>query len=99
MYIDHLYANRKNIDKKTQRKRTQTCKCMRRQLAPSAQTQCMQQHRGEQYLGLPRALCTHDGLPHRGQKTLATKFLEARYCDLYSFPAQWLPEVVIIIRG
>ena len=95
------FASRKKSDKKIKLREKEhklVSKCMRRQLAWSAHTQCIQQHRGEQYLELPRALCTHDALPHKGQKSYATKFLEARYCDLilYAFPAQWLPEVVIL---
>ena len=33
-------------------------RCIRQQLAWSAQTQCVEQHMGEQYLELPHAICT-----------------------------------------
>lgn len=64
--------------KQIERERKLVSRCIRRQLAWSAQTQSVQQHRGEQYLELPRAICTPSGLPHKGQKSYATKFLEKR---------------------
>ena len=55
---------------------------------------------GEQYIEFPRALCTPDGLPVKGQKSLATNFFHARYRDAdliyHSFPSAWVPHTVIL---
>ena len=50
--------------------------------ASIAQMQCVEQHRGEQYLELPCAICTPSGAPHKGQKSFTTKFLEKRYSNV-----------------
>ena len=50
-------------------------KYIRRQLAWSSHTQSAQKCRGEQYLEFPRALFSHDGVPHKGQKVLPQFFL------------------------
>ena len=87
------FSSRKKVEKKI------VSRCIRRELAWSAQTHnSAQKSRGEQYLELPRALCTHDAIPHKGQKSFATKFFEARYKDLMmcSYPAQWVPDIVIL---
>ena len=71
-------------------------RCLRKQLAWSGQTQCAVQ--GQQYLELPRALCTLSGEPHKGQKSYATKFYEKIYSDviLSRFPGLWVPDTVIL---
>ena len=57
---------------------------------------------GEQYIEYPRALCTTDGLPVKGQKCIATNFYTARYSAaaqdlvLHSFPPNWIPDVAIL---
>ena len=72
------------------------CRCLRKQLAWSGQTQCPVQ--GQQYLELPRALCTPSGEPHKGQKSYATKFYEKIYGDviLSRFPGLWVPDTVVL---
>ena len=74
----HTFSTRKKAQKKIKQKEREqklVSRCLRRQLAWSAQTQTVQ-HKGEQYLHveLPRAICTHDACPHKGQKSYATKF-------------------------
>ena len=71
-------------------------RCLRKQLAWSGQTQCPVQ--GQQYLELPRALCTPSGEPYKGQKSYATKFYEKRYSDviLSRFPGLWVPDTVVL---
>ena len=73
-------------------------RCLRRQLAWSAQTGSVLQHQGEQYLELPHAICTPHGVPHKGQKSYATKYLEKRYCNLIvsMFPGGWVPDSVVL---
>ena len=57
----------------------------------------MQQHRGEQYIELPRAICTPDGVPHKGQKSYTTTYLEKRYSNIVNkFPGGWVPDSVIL---
>ena len=96
------FSSRKKVENKTKlREKEQkiVSRCIRRELAWSAQTHnSAQKSRGEQYLELPRALCTHDAIPHKGQKSFATKYVEARYKDLMmcSYPAQWVPDIVIL---
>ena len=52
---------------------------------------------GEQYLELSRAICTPSGVPHKGQKSFVTNFLEKRYSDsaVNVFPGGWVPHSVI----
>lgn len=52
----------------------------------------------EQFLELPRAIATKDGIPHKGQKISITKFYEKRYEDalLVQFPSGWVPHSVIL---
>ena len=95
------FSSKKKVEKKTKlREKEQkiVSKSIRRQLAWSLHTQSAQKSRGEQYLELPRALCSHHGVPHKGQKSFATKYFDARYKDLmtYSHPAQWVPDAVIL---
>ena len=52
-------------------------RCLRKQLAWNGQLQCT--IHGQQYLELPRVLCTPSGEPHKGQKSYTTKFYEKRY--------------------
>ena len=71
-------------------------RCLRKQLAWSGQPQCT--INGQQYLELPRALCTPSGEPHKGQKSYTTKFYEKRYNDviLNRFPGLWVPDTVVL---
>ena len=96
----HTFSTRKKAQKKIKQKEREqklVSRCLRRQLAWSAQTQTVQ-HKGEQYLELPRAICTHDACPHKGQKSYATKFLERRYSSLVvsMLPEGWVPDSVIL---
>ncbi len=57
----HTFSTSKKAQKKIKQKEREqklVSRCIRRQLAWSAQTQTVQ-HKGEQYLELPRALCTN----------------------------------------
>ncbi len=93
-------ARKRSQRKINQKEREQklVSRCIRQQLAWSAQTQCVEQHRGEQYLELPRAICTPSGVPHKGQKSYATKFLEKRYRNVVvsMFPGGWVPDSVVL---
>ena len=57
--------SQRKINQKVHEQRL-TSRCIRRHLAWSAQSQCIEQHKGEQYLELPRAICTPSGAPHTG---------------------------------
>ena len=50
------------------------------------------------YIELPRAICNPSGIPNKGQKSYATKWLENRYKDLVAnhLPVRWIPESVIL---
>ena len=63
-----------------------------------AGTESVVKHKGEQYLELPRAICSPCGVPHKGQKSYATKFLEKRYSSLIvsMFPGGWVPDSVVL---
>ena len=61
------FSSKKKVEKKTKLREKVVSKCISRQLAWSSHTQSAQKCRGEQYLELPRALCSHDGVPHKGQ--------------------------------
>ena len=82
--------------KQKEREQELVSRCWRKQLARSGQTQCPVQ--GQQYLELPRALCTPSGEPYKGQKSYATKFYEKRYGDviLSRFPGLWVPDTVVL---
>ena len=84
--------------KQKEREQKLVSHCLRRQLAWSAQTGSVLKHQGEQYLELPRAICTPHGVPHKGQKSYATKYLEKRYCNLIvsMFPGGWVPDSVVL---
>ena len=73
-------------------------RCIRQQLAWSAQTQCIEQHRSEQYLELSRTICTPSGAPHKGQKSFTNKFLEKRYSSVVvsMLPGCWVPDSVVL---
>jgi len=88
---------KRNTNQK-EREQKLVSRCIRRQLAWSAQTQCIEQHRGEQYLELPRTICTPTGAPHNGQKSYVTKFLEKWYSHVVvsMFPGGWVPDSVVL---
>lgn len=58
----------------------------------------VQEHRGEQYIELPHAIFTPDGVPHKGQKCYITTYLENRYSNITvnKFPGGWVPDSVIL---
>ena len=52
----------------------------------------------EQYIELPRALASADGIPHNGKKSTTTTVLENRYKGqvvFNTFPPGWIPDLVI----
>lgn len=53
---------------------------------------------GEQYLELPRAICTPKGEPYKGQKSYVTKFLEKRYSDVVvsMFSGSWIADRTVL---
>ncbi len=55
---------------------------------------------GQQHIEYPRVLCTIDGLPVKGQKSIATTFYKARYKDkdviTHTFPNDWIVDSVIL---
>ena len=55
---------------------------------------------GEQYIEFPRALCYVNGSPIKGQKSVATKFYQARCKETnfisHSIPDSWGPDAVIL---
>ena len=73
-------------------------RCMRRKLAWNAKLGVVTHPSGEQYIELPRAICNPSGIPNKGQKSYATKWLENRYKDLVAnhLPVGWIPESVIL---
>jgi len=54
----------------------------------------------QQYIEYPWALCTIDGLPVKGQNSIATTFYKARYKNEYvithTFPNDWIPDSVML---
>ena len=81
--------------KQKEREQKLVSRCLRRW---SAQTGSVLKHQGEQYLELPRAICTPHGVPHKGPKSYATKYIEKRYCNLIGsmFPGGWVPDSVVL---
>ena len=73
-------------------------RCMRRKLAWNAKVGVVTHPSGKQYIELPRAICNPSGIPNKGQKSYATKWLENRYKDLVAnhLPVGWIPESVIL---
>ena len=75
-------------------------KCMRRKIAYANKMGTKPDVIGEQYIEFPRALCDVNGLPIKGQKSVATKIYQARYkeSDLitHNIPDYWIPETVIL---
>ena len=73
-------------------------KCLRRAFAWNAKYGSSQQHVGQQYLELPRAISDPSGNPHKGQKSYTTKRLEKRYKDLIcnQLPGGWVPDAVVV---
>ena len=73
-------------------------RCMGRKLARNAKVGVVTHPSGEQYIELPRAICNPSGIPNKGQKSYATKWLENRYKDLVAnhLPVGWIPESVIL---
>ena len=53
-------------------------KCLRRAFAWNAKHGSDQQHVGQQYLELPRAISDPSGNPHKGQKSYTTKWLATK---------------------
>ena len=84
--------------KQKEREQNLVSACIRRQLAWAAQNNTVGQHTGEQYLELPRAICDPNGLPHKGQKSYATTFLEKRYKNVITsaLPAGWVADSVVL---
>ena len=73
-------------------------RCMRRKLAWNAKLGVVTHPSGEQYIELPRAICNPHGIPNKGQKSYATKWLENRYKGLVinNLPVGWIPESVVL---
>ena len=75
-------------------------KCMRRKIAHANKTGTNPDVIGQQYIEFPRALCTTDGLPVKGQKSITTNFYQARYKDselvTHSFSSTWIADSVIL---
>ena len=84
--------------KQKEREQNIVSRCIRRQLAWSVKTQKVGQHSGEQYLELPRAICTPSGVANKGLKYYTTKFLEKRYSAVIvsMVPGGWVPCSVIL---
>ena len=72
--------------------------CLRRVFAWNAKHGSDQQHVGQQYLELPKAISDPSGSPHKGQKSYTTKWLEKRYKYLVSnqLPQGWVPSTVVL---
>jgi len=55
---------------------------------------------GQQYIELPRALCTTDGIPVKGQKSIVTNYYQAWYKEaeliIHTFPNNWIADSVIL---
>ena len=73
-------------------------RCMRRKLAWNAKLGVVTHPSGEQYIELPWAICNPHGIPNKGQKSYATKWLENCYKDLVvnQFPMAWIPDSVVL---
>lgn len=73
---------------------------MRRKIAHANKTGTNPDVIGQQYIEFPRALCTTDGLPVKGQKSIITHFYQARYKDVglitHTFPTNWIADSVIL---
>ena len=74
-------------------------KCMRRKIAYATKMGTPDVI-GEQHIEFPRALCDVNGFPVKGQKSIATKFYQARYQESnltsHIIPDNWVPEAVIL---
>ena len=72
---------------------------MRRKIAHANKTGTNLDVIGQQYIEFPRALTTN-GLPVKGQKSIATNFYQARYKDaeiiIHTFPSTWIADSVIL---
>ena len=80
-----------------EREQKQVTKCLRRQLAWYKKTGGTIAQ--EQYSPYPRTLADCSGAPHKGNKSIWTDKLQARYTPLVvttQLPCEWIPEVVII---
>ena len=76
-------------------------KCIRRKIAYANAKGTIPDVVGEQYIEFPHAICDVNGIPNKGQKSLTTKFYEARYnqqCNiiLNAFTGNWIPQTVIL---
>ncbi len=75
-------------------------KCMRRKIAYANKIGKNPDIIGQQYIEYPRAICTTDGLPVKGQKSIATNFFQARYKNTtlisHTLPTNWIPDSVIL---
>uniref|UniRef100_A0A1X7VCY4 Uncharacterized protein n=1 Tax=Amphimedon queenslandica TaxID=400682 RepID=A0A1X7VCY4_AMPQE len=71
--------------------------CLKKRLL-SMEVSGMPLKEAEQFLELPRAIATKEGLPHKGQKSSITKFYEKKYEEafLLEFPLGWVPHLVIL---
>ena len=81
-----------------ERERKLVNKCIRRSMVWNTKVCPSDQHSGGQYLELPRAISDSHGIPHKGQKSYATQWLNKRYKDLISdtLPENWNPELVLL---
>ena len=83
-----------------QQEMKQVQKCMRRKIAFANKTGTTHDVIGQQYIEFPQALCETNGLPVKRQKSIATKFYQARYKDseliTHSFSSNWTPDTVIL---
>ena len=84
----------------TQQELKRVQKCMRWKIAHANRTGTKPDVIGEQYIEFPRALCTTDGLPVKGQKSITTHFYQARYKDVglitHTLPTNWIADSVIL---
>jgi hypothetical protein len=75
-------------------------KCIRRKIAYANKTGRMPNVIGEQYIEQPRAICTENSLPVKGQKSTVTKFYESRYKEsnliTHTLSSEWVPDSVIV---
>ena len=73
-------------------------KCLHKKMKWSQQTGQPVNMLSEQFISIPLAISTSDGLPRKGQKSNMTGFFEARYKNakppviMTSLPADWVPE-------
>ena len=82
-----------------QREKNLVAKCLKSRLIWAQIHGGIDESPEQQYLELPRAIATEDGIPHKGQKSHTSTFYGKRYGEKViqpAFPMGWHPDIVVI---